>query len=133
MEHGIDRRSLLRTIAGSAVVAAATRATAASSDLRGMISFEGDAVIPKGELQIYFENLSGAGGDQRRDAGTLLQSDGATKKIDFSLSLPSSPVRTTDAQIVVTLTRADGWLLARGSAGLTPDKAVELILYKAMY
>ena len=133
MKNGIDRRFLLRTLAGSAVVAAVTKAKASSTNLLGVISFEGDGIIPKGELQIYVENLPDTDTAQRRDAGTILQSDGGTRAIDFSLSLPMHPAPLADAQIVAVLTRADGWLLARGSASLTPDASVNLILYKALY
>jgi hypothetical protein len=107
-------------------------AAAQSTDVSGTIKFQGDAVVPKGHIVIQLE------GPAVRDVKALavktpLNSDGGKKAIAFSVSLPASATASQPLLLVARLERADGWLLARGSAKLRADAPVDIILNTVMY
>src|SRR5262245_46852190 len=115
MKRPTDRRTVLMT-AAAAVAAVAGSVAAQSTDIRGAVTFEGGAEIPKGHIEVYLEDAAIQDNAQRRVAKTRIESDGGSKAIEFSLSaLPASTASTT-LRIVARLERADGWLVARGSA-----------------
>lgn len=133
MKRPTDRRTVLMA-AGAAALAAATGTVAAqSTDIRGVVSFAGDAVIPKGHLEIYLEDLAIHDSAQRRVAKTRVISDGGATTIDFSFSCPASLTPLPTLQIVARLEREDGWLLARGSAQFEARLPVFVILKEAVY
>jgi hypothetical protein len=107
-------------------------AAAQSADVFGTVKFQGDTVVPKGHIVIHLE------GPAVRDVKALavkmqFTSDGGTKAIAFSLSLPASATASQPLMIVARLERADGWLLARGSAKLKAGTPVEITLNTVMY
>jgi hypothetical protein len=117
MNRPTDRRTVLMT--GVAAVAAAAGPVAAqSADIRGAVTFEGGAVIPEGHLEIYLDAPAIQDNARRRVAKTRIKSDGGSKAIEFSLSAPASSMGSPTLQVIARLERADGWLLARGSARL---------------
>ena len=133
MKRQASRRTVLAT-AGAAAVAAAVRPTAAQPvDIRGTVTFEGGAVIPKGRLAIYLEDPAIRGGSRRRAAETRIESDGGSTAIAFSLSPPASPTASPTLQIVARMERADGWLIARGSAQWKAGSPVHVTLNAVMY
>ena len=133
MKRQTDRRTVLM-VAGAAAVAAATGPAAAqSTDIRGAVTFEGGAVIPEGHLKIYLEDTAIQDNARRRAAKTLVKSDGGSKAIAFSLSLPASSTASPTLQVVARLERADGWLIARGSAKFEAGAPVYVALNTVMY
>ncbi len=133
MKRLTDRRAVLMA-AGAAAVAAATRQAAAqSTDFRGTVTFKGGAVIPKGRLEIYLEDPAIRDKAQRRTAKTQIESDGKSKAVAFSLVPPAGLAASPTQRIVARLERADGWLLARGSAqvgtGLPAQVALSAVAY----
>lgn len=115
MTGSTDRRTILLT-AGAVAVAAATSPVAAQSvDVRGTVVFEGSAPIPKGQLEIYLRHRA-KDKARRRAATTSVQSDGGSNSISFSLPAAGASQSPAKLKIVARLERADGWLLARGSA-----------------
>ena len=68
-----------------------------------------------------------------RQTGTNAASDGKATKMSLSLPVPTSLNTTSPQQVVAELQRADGWLLARGSAQLESDAPVAITLYTVMY
>jgi uncharacterized lipoprotein YbaY len=133
MKRRTDRRTVLM-VAGAAAVAAATGPVAAqSTDIRGAVTFEGGAVIPEGHLEIYLEDPAIQDNARRRAAKTLVKSDGGSKAIAFSLSLPASSTASPTLQVVARLERADGWLVARGSAKFEAGAPVYVALNTVMY
>jgi uncharacterized lipoprotein YbaY len=133
MRSPTDRRTVLM-LAGAAAVAAASGPVAAhATDIRGAVMFEGDAVIPEGYLEVYLDDPAIQDDARRRAAKTRIRSNGRSKTIAFSLSLPISSTASPTLQIVARLERADGWLVARGSAGFKVGSPVNVTLNAVMY
>jgi uncharacterized lipoprotein YbaY len=128
-----DRRTVL-IAAGTAVVAAATRQAAAqSTDFRGTVTFKGGAVIPKGRLEIYLEDPAIQDKAKRRTAKTRIESGGKSKTMAFSLATPAGLAASPTQRIVARLERADGWLLARGSAQVGTGSPAQVALIAVVY
>ena len=128
-----DRRTVLMA-AGVAAVAAATGAAAAqSTDIRGAVTFVGGKAIPEGQLEIYLEDPAIQDSARRRAANTSLKREGGAKTIEFSLPLPASSTASPTLQVVARLERADGWLVARGSAQFEAGSPVHVTLNTVMY
>lgn len=122
---------MLQAIGAAAVVAAARAASAdPASSIGGTVEFEGGAVIPEGEVEIYIEDPATGGDARRRAVGARLESDGGSRMMDFAFSPTTG---SQSARIVARLERADGWLLARGSAKLEINSPVHILLRPAMY
>jgi hypothetical protein len=115
--------------AAAAAVGSGARA-GRPADLQVTLDFEGGGVIPKGRLAVYLDG-PGAGRDETRLAAAT--SSGGSRKITLSLFLPPGMDRTPPRQVVALLERADGWLLARGSAQLEGGGPVVITLYTVMY
>ena len=58
MKRPTDRRTVLKTAGAAAVAVVAGAVAAQSADIRGAVTFEGGAVIPKGHLEIYLEDTA---------------------------------------------------------------------------
>jgi hypothetical protein len=99
----------------------------------GTITFEGGKAIPEGRIEITLEDKAVDDAALRRVAETTIDSDGGAQSIAFTLSpLPSfAPLPTL--QIVARLERADGWLVARGSAQVEAGSPVTVVLNTVMY
>lgn len=108
-----DRRTVL-TAGAAAVAAAAWPAAAQSTEIRGAVTFEGGTAIPEGRLEIYLEDPAMTD-SVRRTASREIESDGGSETIAFSLPPVTAPASPT-LRVVARLERADGWLVARGSA-----------------
>jgi uncharacterized lipoprotein YbaY len=93
----------------------------------------GGAVVPKGQLEIYLEDPAIQDSAQRRVAETRVKSDGGSKAMEFSLSSPASATASPTLRIVARLERADGWLLARGSAQVEAGSPVNVTLKTVVY
>lgn len=133
MKRPTDRRTVLMAAGVAAVAAAAGTVAAQSTDIRGAVTFEGGAVIPKGHLEIYLEDSAIQDKARRGTAKTRVKSDGGSKTIAFSLSLPASSTASPTLQIVARLERVDGWLVARGSAQFDVGSPVYVTLNTVMY
>jgi uncharacterized lipoprotein YbaY len=133
MKRPTDRRTVLMAAGAAAVAAAAGAVAAQSTDIRGAVTFEGGAVIPEGHLEIYLEDTAVRDKARRRAAKTSVKSDGGSKTIEFSLSLPASSTASPTLQIVARLERVDGWLVARGSAQFEAGSAAHVTLNTVMY
>ena len=128
-----DRRTVLMAAGAAAVAAAAGTVAAQSTDIRGAVTFEGGEVIPEGNLEIYLKDPAIQDSARRRAAKTRLKSDGGSKTIEFSLPLSASSTVSPTLQIVARLERADGWLVARGSAQFEAGSPVYVTLNTVMY
>jgi uncharacterized lipoprotein YbaY len=133
MKRPTDRRTVLMTAGAAAVTAAAGSVAAQSTDVHGAVVFDGGAVIPEGHLEIYLEDPAIQDQAQRRIAKTSIKSDGGSKAIEFSLSPPASSPASPTLRIVARLQRADGWLLARGSAPFEAGSPVHVALNAVLY
>jgi hypothetical protein len=139
-EHGEDlmklpagRRTLLMTAGAAAVAVAAGPVAAQSTEISGAVTFEGGAVIPEGDLEVYLEDRAVQDDARGRAAETRIKSDGALKTIPFSLSPPASSAASANLRIVARLERADGWLIARGSAPFDTGSPAHVVLDTVMY
>lgn len=135
MKRMNGRRAVLLS-AGTVAVAAVAGAVAVAAqapDIHGTIAFEGGAAIPKGRIEISIDDPAIQDDAQRAAAGLRVESDGGSKVIDFSLASPEGRAASQGTQIVARLERADGWLLARGSAMLEAKSPVHITLFTAMY
>lgn len=128
-----NRRNILLAAGTATVAALAGTVAAQSADLRGTVAFEGGGVIPKGQIEISFEDTAVEDNARGRAATAGLKSDGGAKAITFSFSLPANATSSPTQEIVARLEREDGWLLARGSAQVEAGKPVEITLYTVMY
>ncbi|MDK1374174.1 MULTISPECIES: twin-arginine translocation signal domain-containing protein [unclassified Sinorhizobium] len=133
MKRPTDRRTVLKTVGAAAVAAVAGPVAAQSTDIRGVVRFEGGTVIPKGHLEIYLEDPAIQNGARRRAAQTRIRSDGNSKTVAFSLSPPASSTASPTLRIVARLERADGWLVARGSIQFKAGSPVNVTLNTVMY
>jgi len=128
-----NRRKIL-TIAGAAAVAlAAAPAIASSTDMDGTITFEGGKAIPPGQLKITLEDKAVTDTALRRVAETTVKSDGSVLSIAFTLSPSVGFAPSPTLQIIARLERADGWLLARGSAEVMTGLPVAITLNTVLY
>ncbi len=130
MKPRTDRRSILMAAGAAALAATTGKVMAENPKIHGTVNYEGGAEIPKGELSIFIENT--AAPQMSRKAGLNVKSDGGDQMLQFTLPAAVDPADPA-LQIVAELTRADGWLLARGSAGYQTNAPVQLTLYTVMY
>jgi uncharacterized lipoprotein YbaY len=126
-----DRRTVLK-LTGAAVLAVAARPAVASTNMNGTITFEGGKPIPEGVLAITLEDPAATDVPLRQVAETRIDSDGKSTSIAFALTPPAT-LTASALQIVARLERADGWLLARGSAPFDPASPVTIALNTVMY
>ncbi|AYG63921.1 hypothetical protein [Rhizobium jaguaris] len=133
MKRRTDLRTVLQAVGAAAVAALAGPVAAQSTDIRGSVTFESGAVIPKGHLEIYLEDTASQNNPRRRASQTRIRSDGGSKAIAFSLPPPASSAASRTLRIVVRLERADGWLVARGSTQLKAASPVNVTLNTVMY
>lgn len=126
-----DRRAVLVAVGAAAVAAIAGRVSAQAAHVGGRVAFQGGAVVPEGRLEIYVDDPAVPDRSRGRGPRTRLASDGKSTAIDFSLTSPGPASPTS--RIVVRLERADGWLLARGSARLEAGSPVEVTLNAVAY
>lgn len=128
-----DRRTVLKLTGAAILAAAAHPVTASSTDMDGTITFEGGKPIPEGILAITLEDPAATDEPLRQVAETRIDSDGKSTSIAFALTPPASLIASAALQIVARLERADGWLLARGSAPFDPASPVTVALNTVMY
>ncbi len=133
MKRPTDRRTVLMAAGFAAVAAAAGPAASQSAAVSGTVTFAGDAVVPKGDLAIYLEDHTTPETARRRVADIRIKSDGGSKAIAFSMSAPAGPTASSKLRIVARLERADGWLLARGSAQVGLGSPVQVTLNTVVY
>jgi uncharacterized lipoprotein YbaY len=133
MKPRTDRRAVLVAAGAAAVAAAAGTAHAQSTDIQGSVTFAGGAALPQGQLSIYLEDPAIQNSSARRIAKTRINSDGGSTLIGFSLSLPVEALSSPSLRVVARLERADGWLLARGSARFRTDAPIDVTLKAALY
>ncbi|NHF73491.1 hypothetical protein [Paracoccus xiamenensis] len=129
MKRMTDRRTILLAAGTTAAAAVASGVVAQSPDIRGTVTYEGGAPIPKGRINLAIE---GAAVAKAAGSATQMDSDGKAGAVEFSMSLPAR-ASAAPTEIVATLERADGWLLARGSAPFTPGEPVAITMYAVMY
>ena len=127
------RRAVLMTAGAAAVAVAAGPGVAQSKDIRGTVAFKDGGVIPEGRLEVYLSDPAIQDSARRRTATTRIESDGGSKAIAFSLSPPAGSTASPTLQIVARLERADGWLVARGSARFDADSPAHVTLNAVMY
>ncbi|MET0745189.1 MAG: hypothetical protein ABWY78_17590 [Microvirga sp.] len=129
-----DRRRLLMTAGVAAAAAAAAGPVAAQPmDIRGAVTFKSGAAIPEGQLEITLEDPAVRDQARRRAATARIKSDGGSRAIAFALSPPASTTASPTLRIVVRLERADGWLVARGSARIKAGSPVDVTLDAVVY
>lgn len=133
MKRPTNRRTILMTFGAAAVAAVAGPIAAQPTDIRGSVTFEGGAVVPKGHLEIYLEDPAVQDSARRRATETRISSDGGSKTINFSLSAPASSMASPTLRIVARLERADGWLVARGSTKVEAGSPVHVTLNTVIY
>lgn len=133
MKRPTNRRTVLMAAGAAAVAAATGTAAAQSPDIRGAVTFKGGVAIPEGQLEIYLEDPAIQDKAQRRTAKTRVKSDGGSKRIEFSLPWTASAAASPTLQIVARLERADGWLVARGSAPFETGSPIHVTLKTVMY
>ncbi len=130
-DHCTNRRTILIAAGAAAAAAVADTALAQSTNIRGIVNYEGGTAVPEGQIAIYLEDPALPNGTQNRAAETHVKSDGGARTIAFSFPPPESSSPTL--QIIARLERKDGWLLARGSAQYEAGAPVSITLNTAMY
>lgn len=133
MKRPTNLRTALIAAGAAAVAVIAGTVAAQATDIRGAVNYEGGAVIPEGQIEIRFEDPAIQADMRDQAAETRVESDGKSKTIAFSLPLTASATGSRTLQIVAILERADGWLLARGSAKVEANASVHVTLNEAMY
>jgi uncharacterized lipoprotein YbaY len=131
MKRSTTRRTAL--LVAAAAIAATVPVAAQAAEIRGAVTFESGVVIPEGHIDIYLEDPALQGNVRRRAEKTRIRSDGRSRTIAFSLPQPASSTGSPMLQIVARLERADGWLIARGSAQVVVGSPVNVTLSTVMY
>ncbi len=133
MKRLTDRRRILFAAGTAAAAMVAGAVSTPAADIQGTIAYEGGGEIPKGRIAIHLEDTAPQAKRQSPPHDVRLTSDGGAKAIEFSLEMTQGLSPSPGQEIVARLERADGWLLARGSATFTPDAPVQIVLYTVMY
>lgn len=129
--HPTDRRTVLVTAGAAAVAAAAGPVAAQPKEVRGTVTSGDGSAIPAGRLVLTLEDPAVADTAGRRVAEARLDSDGTARAIPYALPCPADAAAL---RLVARLERADGWLLARGSATAHPaPRATDVALAPVMY
>lgn len=110
--------------------AAAPSTAAQAAEIGGTLFYEEGDKIPEGRIEIMLETSTGKAAI---GTATRLESSGASKAITFSLPAPDQAATPQILRIVARLERADGWLLARGSAKVKAGAPVDITLFRVMY
>ena len=133
MNDHLKRRTLMLGV--GAVLMARQAHSEPSRDIQVILAFEGGNQIPKGSIDITLEDPAMADKTALQDMTWRVISTGKDRKITVPVPVPSPAARTGSgtAQIVAHMTRADGWLLARGSARFQADQPIEITLHQVMY
>lgn len=136
VEHPFIRRGLAGltgvAVAGVMVLTiAAGTVEAQMSSVSGAITYPDGKAIPEGVLKIQIEDL--ATGNAVADIGEVqIKSRGADKSVAFALP-PLAAKSSGNLEIVARLERADGFLLARGSAPYEAGAPVTVPLSTVQY
>jgi uncharacterized lipoprotein YbaY len=133
MKRPAGRRAVLIAAGTAAIAAAAGPVVAQSADVRGTVVFAGGAAIPEGLIEIYLEDPAVPDKARRRAAETRIACDGKSKAVAFSLAPPAGLAASPTRRIVARLERADGWLLARGSAQAGDNSPALVALSAVLY
>lgn len=133
MFRPIDRRAVLALVGTMALAVTAGAVAAQPPEITGSVTFELGLKIPEGQLEIYLETRATNDSPHTRAAATRVVSNGGSQQVRFSLSPPESLEDPANARVVALLERADGWLLARGSATVEAGSPVDVTLHTAMY
>ena len=133
MNDHLKRRALMLGV--GAVLMARQAHSAPSPHIQVILTFEGGNQIPKGSIDIMLEDPAMTDKTARQNMTWRVTSTGKDRKITVSVPVPSPAARTgsSKTQIVAHMTRADGWLLARGSARFQADQPIEITLHQVMY
>ena len=133
MNDQLKRRTLMLGV--GAVLMARQAHSEPSPDIQVILTFEGGNQIPKGSIDIMLEDPAMADKTARQNMTWRVTSTGKDRKIAVPVPVPSPAARTGSgtAQIVAQMTRADGWLLARGSARFQTGQPIEITLHQVMY
>ena len=133
MNDQLKRRTLMLGV--GAVLMARQAHSEPSPDIQVTLTFEGGNQIPKGSIDIMLEDPAMADKTARQNMTWRVTSTGKDRKIAVPVPVPSPVARTGSgtAQIVAQMTRADGWLLARGSARFQTGQPIEITLHQVMY
>ncbi|WP_189799569.1 hypothetical protein [Tateyamaria sp. syn59] len=108
-------------------------AQAQAEDMRGGVTYAGGQVIPAGRIEITIEDAEGGNVRLQGDEALTIESDGKSRQIEFPLTWPGRATGTPKLRLVAHLRREDGWLLARGSAGVKVGQPVSVTLNTVMY
>lgn len=133
MNDHLKRRTLMLGV--GAVLMARQAHSEPAPDIQVILAFEGGNPIPKGSIDITLEDPAMTDKTARQNMTWRVTSTGKDRKITVPVSVPSPAARTGSgtAQIVAHMTRADGWLLARGSARFQSDQPIEITMHQVMY
>lgn len=126
-------KSMLMAAGTAAVTAVSATAGAQPGEIPGTVVFADGTAIPKGDLVVYLDDSAVDARAKQPGARARMASDGGAKVLRFTLPLPADLPAARSQEIVAQLERADGWLLARGSAEFEPGAPVEITLYTVMY
>ena len=134
MKRMTDRRTILLATATAAAMAGTVAAQ--SPQIMGTVVYESGGAIPQGLIRISLDDGGSAerSGNAREAGPASMDSNGKATSVGFAVQQSALAARSaTPVEIVATLERHDGWLLARGSAPFTPDQPVTITLYPVMY
>lgn len=133
MTDKTNRREVIATLGATALAVAGVDKAAADGSIRGNIVSDDGKPIAEGELTVHLERRGVAEEAKRRVAKTQIKSDGKQKTIAFEIAAPAAVLSEGDHDLVATLRRADGWLIARGSTDYRAGAVAELTLNIVMY
>ena len=134
MKRMTDRRTILLATATAAAMAGGVAAQ--SPQIMGTVIYESGGAIPQGLIRISLDDGGRAesSGAARKADPASVNSSGKATSVEFAVQQSALAARSAvPVEIVATLERDDGWLLARGSAPFAPDQPVTITLYPVMY
>lgn len=134
MKRLTDRRTILLATATAAAMAGGVAAQ--SPEIMGTVTYETGGAIPAGLIRISLDGQDSRGSSDtaREAAPSSLDSSGKATSVEFAIPQPASAARSAfPVEVVATLERDDGWLLARGSAPFTPGEPITITMFAVMY
>ncbi|WP_378949261.1 hypothetical protein [Paracoccus sp. R86501] len=133
MTHRITRRTMMLGLGATSVLMAAGSFASQPRDIDIVLTFEGDADIPKGRIEVFLEDPAFPKLTGSRAAKAQVTSTGGNRKIAFSIPMPADIAASPTLQVVAQMTRKDGWLIARGSNRFQAGLPTDVTLFTVMY
>ena len=131
MSLPITRRALLMGTGAAVMLTAAGGPP--PRDLRVFLEFADGSPVPKDRIEVFLRDPARPDDPRLAKAKVQVMGTGKDRRIAVDIPLQDAPDMTPTLQVVAQMARKDGWLLARGSAGVAADQPLTVTLHQVVY